>query len=99
MTRTNKVIFSIYDLDDTPFTEIINSVACKGTVIFRQEGDDFFGNGNSYVSQPVKDPSWLTVLNLANDMVDVTGDSHHIFLEGISQNSEIPGEYTFIMGS
>jgi hypothetical protein len=74
----------------------LNDIAVKGSVTFYQKHDPFFGKGDDYKSRVVKNATWLKVLVLANQMIKITGDKHHIFLEGVSKKGK---KATFIMGS
>ena len=78
------VYYSAYrsDSKDLPINNL-NRVAVKGKVVFVAEHNDFWGEGESYESEVVENPTWLQVAVLANAMMKTTGDLHHSFLEGI----------------
>lgn len=74
----------------------IDEIAVKGKIRFYQKHDPFWGKGKDYTSKPIKNPTWLSVAKLANDMIKTTGDTHHRFLEGIYKRKN---KYYFKMGS
>ncbi|MCB1156206.1 MAG: hypothetical protein H7A25_12245 [Leptospiraceae bacterium] len=39
--------------------------------------------GKTFTSPVVENPNWLTIAKLADEMIQTTGDFHHVFLEGI----------------
>lgn len=73
-----------------------------GIVRFVAEGDEFWGGGESNnFSKTVTDPSMLDAWKAFDDSIEVTGDSHHVFLEGLRTVKNNDGSYTttFITGS
>lgn len=72
-----------------------NAVAASGTVRFIYK-DDF--SGTVYLSEEVTDPTWADVLMLFDKAIEVTGDYHYVFLEGIT-NTSAEGILTFLTGS
>ena len=78
------VIYSAYgqDAEGLPLDNL-DQVAVEGRCIFMQKNDPFFGKGKNYVSGEAISPTWLEVCRLANDMIWIRGDQHHVFLEGI----------------
>ena len=84
VTGECEVTYSVYgdDANGLP-VDNLDEVAVRGRVQFV---DDFglWHSGEPYVSPIVSNPTWLEVAVLANEMIKVTGDYHHIFLEGIT---------------
>ena len=74
----------------------IDDVAVNGTIKIYKKHDPFWGKGTNYESESIKNPTWLDIAKLANDMIKTTGDKQHIFLEGIRKHKN---KYYFIMGS
>ena len=74
----------------------IEDIAVNGTIKIYQKHDPFWGKGTDYESKPIKNPTWLDIAKLANDMIKITGDKQHIFLEGIRKYKN---KYYFKMGS
>lgn len=98
------VIYSAYKGDyDDPINNL-DDVAIKGKCILVGYKDEFFGGDKSrdYQSLIAENPTWLDIAVLANDMIEVTNDYHHVFLEGVSNTrkkiDDIP-VYEFDMGS
>lgn len=97
---TDRAVYSVYHKNRLlP----VLSVAITGPCRFIRCGDDFFGNGDSYESEVIHNPTWAQVLDIANDMIKATGDCHHVFLEGVERcgadyDDGIP-LYEFVMGS
>lgn len=80
------VQFAAYGSDarDMPINNL-DEVAVAGSVQFVQEHDPFWGSGKDYQSATVHDPTWMDVCILANEMIEVTGDKQHCFLEGFTR--------------
>ncbi len=103
----NRVSYSAWGSEEDEFRINLDEVAVEGPVIFVQEHDEFWGPGEDYKSELVENPTWLELCLLANDMINVTGDHHHIFLEGVYQLKDKFGVtekdwvkvYRFSMGS
>lgn len=100
------VHYSAYLLDKSGVAiDNLNEIACHGKVRFNYCG--WLEEGHSeYVSDVLENPTWLDVAKLADEAIRVTGDTHHIYLEGIridTSNSEKCNShvstYTLIMGS
>ena len=96
------VYYSAYATrNDLPVNNI-NRIAFKGKGILIAENDSFWGEGESYESDVVENPTWLQIAVLANAMIKKTGDFHHSFLEGVNRTKEtkdgIP-VFKFLMGS
>jgi len=82
--KKHRVYYSAYttDSDGNPINNL-NEVVIKGKVILTQSHDEFWGDGESYQSAIIENPTWLELAVLANDMIEMTGDHHHIFLENV----------------
>ena len=82
-------------------TDERDNIAVHGKCQFKYEIHQFFSEKNAknfvYVSPVVIDPTWIDIAKLADNMIQQTGDKHHIFLEGIEKQDD--GTYEFIMGS
>ena len=83
--------------------EDMDEVAIKGEAFLQMPADDFWGNNSKpYVSAKLENPTWLEIAVLADEMIHVTNDHHHIFLENIYLvGNDIVGVpiYRFSMGS
>ncbi len=96
------VIYSAYksDKDGIPLDNL-DEIAVMGKVIIVENADDFFGNGNGYQSTVINNPTWLDLTLLANEMILIVGDFHHIYFEDV-RPMDSEGEvklYKFVMGS
>lgn len=60
-------------------------------------------SSKNFVSKLLVDPTWLDICKEAQAMIDHTGDTHHVYLEGIIPISVRSGDavsiYHFSMGS
>ena len=91
-TRVEKAIgsgcvvqFAAYRFDGRKMPiDNLDEVAVVGSVQFVQKHDPFWGAGKDYQSATVHDPTWLDVASIANEMIGVTGDQQHCFLEGFT---------------
>jgi hypothetical protein len=96
------VNYSAYptDDDDLPLDNL-DEVAVEGRCRFVQQLDPEWGDGKHYMGPEVENPTWITVAILANEMIAVTGDHQHVFLEGVTILSEQSGVkiMEFVMGS
>ena len=108
----NHVIFSAYPCDgDNAYTNNLLEVAIEGRIMFKTLHQDFFGGmaiaeRNDYVSKVLENPTWLDLCLCANDMINCTGDTHHIFLEDVYKTGSFTLDdksfiliYDFSMGS
>lgn len=102
----DKLEYSAYsDDEDGAAVDNLDEIAAEGKVVFVAEADEFWGGSQShdYRSQVLNNPTWLQVAVCANEMIHVTKDEHHAFLEGIRKCSKQPNaeviEYEFLMGS
>lgn len=81
----------------------MNEVAIEGTVNIIYHHDGFWGEGEDYKSPTVVNPTWLQLAVFANEAINVTGDKHHIFFEGLREcGIELLSgveTYQFVMGS
>lgn len=96
------VLYRAYaeDEDGLP-VDNLNELAVDGRCRFVQKYDPFWGKGRDFESSEVLNPSWLEVCRLADEMIRVTRDEQHVFLEGVSVLREDRGVTVveFIMGS
>ena len=108
----NHVIFSAYPSDgDNAYTNNLLEVAIEGRIMFKTLHQDFFGGmalseRNDYFSKVLENPTWLDLCLCANDMINCTGDTHHIFLEDVYETGSFTLDdksfiliYDFSMGS
>lgn len=88
------------DADRLP-VDNLDKVAVEGRCIFTQLHDSFYGEGKHYMSAEYLNPTWLQVCLLAEEMIHITKDEHHIFFEGVTVLKEENGvKYVdFDMGS
>jgi hypothetical protein len=88
----------------------VDKVAVEGKVVLVGFADDFWGGKKSknYHSEVLINPTWLEVAVRANEMIRVTRDTHHSFLEGLDKpimNMDVGVReddvtlYEFMMGS
>jgi len=93
----NAVIYSVYECEDDSDDgeglpiDNLDDIAFKGT--FRVKGNyhefyDGSGEGETYVSDPITDPTWLQLCVLANDSINTTRDYHHAFFEGANREGK-----------
>ena len=47
--------------------------------------DDVAIKGKDYISKLVTNPTWLEIAVLSNDMIKITGNKKHVFLEGVKK--------------
>ena len=81
----DQVSFSAYPED---YTNNLEEVAIEGRVQFKSDHQSFFGGmaeefRKDYESEILENPTWLDLCLCCNDMINCTGDNHHIFLEGV----------------
>jgi len=94
------VKFTAYELDadDLP-RDNLDEIAFSGRCKFVQPAG--LWRQKAYESDVVLNPTWLDIAKLANDMISVTGDDHHVYLEGIGHVRD-EADITvlgFVMGS
>ena len=61
----------------------LNEIPINENIFIINQGDDFFGNGNPYISKLLHSPTWLELCQIANDQIIATGDYHHHYLNDI----------------
>ena len=89
------VIFSAWDDDENGNpTDNLDSSAFegKGRITYQ----DHWGDA-SYTSHEMDSPTWLDICVETEKAIRISGDHHHIFLEGLDKNKE--GLYELCMGS
>lgn len=59
----------------------LHEVVLQGRVIVFAMHDPFWGKGKHFRSEKLRNPTWLDLARVANQMIHVTGDHHHIYLE------------------
>lgn len=88
----NAVIYSAYEIDENDLPiDNLDEVPFKGTFIVKGLHMDYWdsdGDGETYHSNPITDPTWLQLTVLANDCVNTTRDYHHIFFEGVNKEGK-----------
>lgn len=96
----NYLSYSAYYNEDGEYCDNLDQVAVEGKVQFIEEcaghNEMGFAFGNipydtrkRYVSPVMENPTWLEVALLANDMINCTGDNHHIYLEDIRPSEKL----------
>ena len=95
-----KVEFSAFKFDksENP-VDNLDEVPIQGKVkFFRPKGS---WSDMRYDSQVMDSPTWLDICVVANDMIRLSGDYHHIFLEAVDVVCEENGVKVakFSMGS
>ncbi|MEO5712916.1 MAG: hypothetical protein ABIT37_05450 [Luteolibacter sp.] len=80
------VQFSAYRLDAREMpVDNLDEIAVSGAVQFVQVCDPSWGEGQDYRSATLTSPTWMEVAAIANEMIGVTGDRQHCFLEGFTR--------------
>lgn len=94
------VLFSAYHLgDDALPIDNLDEVAYDGRCKFVSPAGIW--RERAYESSIISNPTWLDIAKLANDMIVLTGDRHHLYLEEIGRLG-FEGDVAildFIMGS
>ena len=84
------VIYSAYSNDDNDLpTNNLDEVPYKGTFTVKGDYHEYWnpgGQGGTYVSEPITDPTWLQLAVLANDSIHATQDFHHVFFESVEKD-------------
>jgi len=106
------VSFSAWPVDGkNAYTNNLDEVAVEDRIKIVTKHQSFFGgmapeNRKDYESNIMKNPTWLDLCLCANDMINCTGDNHHIFLEGVHKTGSFTLDdksfillYDFSMGS
>ena len=106
--QSERDLHAIWSMGDTDFDSgfeytgpELGDVAIEGDVIFECSYDGFWGKGRDYRCV-MTDPTYMDIWEAASEMIEVTGDYHHVFLEGFSKSGvEDDGTpiYEFYMGS
>lgn len=78
----------------------LDRIAFHGPCYVYQKASHW-GNGESYLSEKINDPTWLDLCVSANTMLHYIEDQDHIFLEGAEVFDDHDGEkyIKLIMGS
>ena len=104
----DQVSFSAY-ADD--WSDNLDEVAIEGRVMMKTKHQSFFGGMSEavrqdYESEVLENPTWLDLCLCANDMINCTGDNHHVFLEAVHKTGQFTLDdksfvlvYDFSMGS
>lgn len=86
------VVYSAFELDaDGLPVDNLDKVAVEGRCGFGQKHNPFFGPGKDFTSGEFTSPTWLQLCWVANEMIHVTGDKRHVFLEGVTLLKEEHG--------
>ena len=106
------VLYSVYEVEGkNAYTNNLDEVAVEGRLIIKTEHQEFFGGlgasyRRDYESEILENPTWLDICLCANDMINRTGDNHHVFLEGLNRAGSFTLDdksfillYDFSMGS
>lgn len=102
-----------FDGDLCQVTDDLDDIAVHGEVMFVMPADPFWDEkdrglggekSQEYRSEPVHNPTWWRVAQLADEMVEVVRDRHHIYFEDIQLMPTDPDGpplrvARFIMGS
>jgi len=104
-------IHVIYSALEDDYRNNLNEIAIEGRVQFKTPYSEFFGGKSEeartdYESEILENPTWLELSLLANDMINCTGDQHHVFLEDVHKTDIFTLDdksfvliYNFSMGS
>lgn len=91
------VYYSAYESDSSGLPiDNLDDVAITGKVKFIDQADPFWGTNKTYESEVVENPTWLDIACMADNMIRVTGDTHHQFLEKVCPEKVVylEGNYT-----
>jgi hypothetical protein len=78
-----------------------DTIAFNGRCIIYIKPDGFFAI-NGYTSPILNTPTYIDIFNLLDNIVEITGDYHHTFFEGVNyikQINEHIHQIDVIMGS
>jgi hypothetical protein len=64
-----------------------DEVAVKGWVVLMSDQSDF-GGGRDWYSKPIENPTWGQVLVALSKSIKTTKDTHHVFMEGVSETGK-----------
>lgn len=85
-----EVYYSAYESDeDGLIRDNLDDIAVEGCVRFTYDGG--FGD-RSFRSPVLQSPTWLQVCGIAEEAIRISGDHHHVFLEGIGFTTQEEGE-------
>ena len=89
------VIYSAY----TDENDRLDEIAATGKVIFVRKKDDWCDR--AWQSQVMENPTWMDLIPIAEEMIRMSKDFHHVFLESIRKVKSVNGidYYKFCMGS
>lgn len=82
MEMGKRALKSRPSVDFGPDVRAINGRA----VLMADRGD--FGDGRDWYSKPIENPTWGQVLVALSKSISVTKDSHHVFMEGVSETGK-----------
>ncbi len=83
------------------WSESPDTIAFNGRCIIYIKADGFFAT-NGYTSSILNNPTFMDIFNFLDDIVETTGDYHHIFLECVyyvKQINEHLHQIEIMMGS
>jgi DICT domain-containing protein len=95
------VIYSAYEDDENGNpADNLDKIAAEGKVVLICKAD-WSDKGKDYRSEVLENPTWMQVAICANEMIKITNDYHHVFLERISYVKKEDGVniYELQMGS
>jgi predicted RNA-binding Zn-ribbon protein involved in translation (DUF1610 family) len=76
-TGRRRIKYAIESVDQGP-----DDVAVEGTMVLASYNDEW-GGGDQWHSKPITNPTWGQVLVALDKAIRVTGDRHHVFMEGL----------------
>jgi len=79
---------------DNLLHRVKNEVVMKGKIKIIQDYNEYrdssaFKSGRDYESAIVEDPTWLDLMEIANEMIETTKDTTHINVNGIELVQDI----------
>jgi hypothetical protein len=69
--------YAVYAVDEPP-----NKIAFVGKCFIYSKPDGYFTD-KCFVSEILTNPTYLDLLYVADEEIETTQDTHHVFLEGI----------------
>ncbi len=75
--------YCTYCCNESPET-----IAFNGNAIIYIKADGYFAI-NGYTSSILNSPTFIEIFNLLDEIVEITGDYHHIFFEGVHYVKQI----------
>jgi hypothetical protein len=83
------ITYSAYPEDENGLPiDNLDEIAINGRCYLKATYNSFWGKGKDYLSAELNNPTWWHVLECANASVAVTGDEHHVFLEGVDETGD-----------